>query len=93
MLSKPKKDNELCRRKNHVCRNFTATIRTLDDEYTKTAEKLRALAFKKYDCIHFTSCTEGSNKIALSFWHSEADILAWHANTQHKAAQIRGKRR
>ena len=72
---------------------FTATIRTLDDEYTKTAEKLRALAFEKYRCIHFTSCTEGSHEIALSYWHSEADILAWHADPQHKAAQIRGKQR
>lgn len=72
---------------------FTATVLKLDEEYTVTAERLRTLAFEQYNCIDFTSCTEGSREIAISYWHSEADIQAWHADPEHKAAQRLGKQR
>lgn len=70
---------------------FTATIKSLDDEYFKTAQQLRDLALQKYACIEFNAYTEGDKEIAISIWKSEHDILAWRNDAFHKKAQQVGK--
>ncbi|PCJ43623.1 MAG: antibiotic biosynthesis monooxygenase [SAR86 cluster bacterium] len=72
---------------------FTATMNTIDAEYSSTAEKMRALAFTKYGCKDFTSCTEGNNEIAISYWKSKDQIRAWKNDPEHKAAQELGAKK
>ena len=47
---------------------FTANINKLDAEYFETASFLRDLAINQYNCIKFTSCAEGEQEIAISYW-------------------------
>ena len=70
---------------------FTATIKSLDDEYFKTAEQLRNLALQQYACVEFNAYTEGNKEIAISIWKSQKDILAWRNDALHKKAQQMGK--
>jgi heme-degrading monooxygenase HmoA len=69
---------------------FTATLHQLDEEYFTTAEKMRELAFSKYNCKDFKSYTEGDKEIAISYWENKEDILAWKNDPGHKAAQELG---
>jgi heme-degrading monooxygenase HmoA len=70
---------------------FRATIRRLDDEYSKVAARMRELALSEFECLEFHSVTEGRNEVALSYWKSEESIRAWKAHPEHIAAQVRGK--
>lgn len=70
---------------------FRAKIRLLDDEYSKTAARLRELALKEFGCIEFSALTEGSEEIALSYWPSEESIKLWKAHPEHLAAQKLGR--
>jgi heme-degrading monooxygenase HmoA len=70
---------------------FKATIKELDDEYLTTATKLRDLAFSKYGCKDFTSCAEGNEEIAISYWETREQILAWKNDPVHKSAQEIGQ--
>ena len=70
---------------------FRATMLKVDDEYFQTAARLRDLAKAKYGCIEFTSCSEGDDEIAISYWHSEAQIQHWKNDPVHKAAQQKGR--
>jgi heme-degrading monooxygenase HmoA len=70
---------------------FRATVRSLDDEYSKVAARLRELALNEFECLEFHSVTEGRNEVALSYWESEENIRAWKAHPEHIAAQARGK--
>jgi len=70
---------------------FKATLINPDANYTATAERLRNLALEKYGCKEFTATTEGTQEIAISYWDSEADILAWKNDPQHQAAQTQGR--
>ena len=72
---------------------FRAEIASLDEAYTATAEKLRELALTRYGCREFCSYMEGSREIAISYWDSEADIVAWKNDLEHLAAQNRGRAR
>ena len=70
---------------------FRATIKELDAQYSKMAERMRELAIKEYGCTEFTACTEGYNEIAISYWPSLEHIKAWHQNPEHKIAQELGR--
>ncbi|MBM5812826.1 MAG: antibiotic biosynthesis monooxygenase [Gammaproteobacteria bacterium] len=72
---------------------FRATIRDLDDEYRRTAQRLRELALGRYGCRGFHSVTEGRQEVSLSYWPSAASIRAWKADSEHAAAQRLGRER
>ncbi len=70
---------------------FTAEFLLLDDEYTQTAEKMRALAFDNYGCVDFLSVTDGDKEITISYWNNMDDILAWKQDKEHLKAQQAGR--
>jgi heme-degrading monooxygenase HmoA len=70
---------------------FTAKIKQLDDEYSRMAQQLRDLAMAEYGCIEFTSVTQGSEEITISYWENEDQIRHWKKDTQHRIAQERGR--
>lgn len=72
---------------------FTAEIAHLDEQYTRTASRMRELAFSEYGCSGFTSTTEGDREIAISYWPDLASIAAWRADPSHREAQALGKSR
>jgi heme-degrading monooxygenase HmoA len=69
---------------------FKATVAELDDEYFRTAERLKDRAFKKYGCLDFVSVTEGDEEIAISYWETEQHIRDWKNDPQHRLAQSMG---
>ena len=71
---------------------FKASLRQQDEEYIKTASRLRELA-KSYGCIDFISTTENNLEIAISYWGSEEQIKNWKMDPEHIAAQELGKSR
>ena len=72
---------------------FRAKTKRLDDEYFKTAKRMRELAMSEYGCVEFTSVTEGSEEIAISYWENLEQIKRWKQNSKHLAAQKLGKER
>ena len=46
---------------------FRAKASNLDEEYSLMAERMRDLAIIEYGCIEFSTCTEGSAEMALSY--------------------------
>jgi heme-degrading monooxygenase HmoA len=70
---------------------FTAKLKQLDEYYYETASKLKEAAFDQYNCIKFTSCTEGDLEISTSYWYSLEDIKNWKQHTEHLQAQAKGK--
>ena len=66
---------------------FKARIADFDEEYFRTAAKLKELAFSKYGCVHFVSAIEGKQEIAISHWHSEQQIRDWKNDPLHLRAQ------
>ncbi len=70
---------------------FRAHIQQLDTDYQRIAAQLRELALSQYHCIEFIAISEGEQEIALSYWHSEADIQAWKAQSDHLLAQQLGR--
>ncbi|MCL2918013.1 antibiotic biosynthesis monooxygenase family protein [Shewanella litorisediminis] len=72
---------------------FKATVSKRDNQYSAMAAELRQLAFEKYGCRDFIAVTEGAQEIAISYWDSEADILAWKQDALHRVAQQTGAKR
>jgi len=70
---------------------FRAEVAQLDDEYGLMAAKMRDLALSEYGCTEFVCVTEGSHEIAISYWDSEAQIVAWKQNPEHILAQELGR--
>ena len=70
---------------------FNAEVASLDDEYIAMAQRLRELAMSRYNCSDFYSMSEGGRELAISYWHSEADIAAWKSDKLHQSAQRQGK--
>lgn len=70
---------------------FKATIAEFDDEYFRTAERLKELAFSKFDCQDFVSVTEGDKEIAISYWETLQHIRDWKNDPEHRLAQARGR--
>ncbi len=69
---------------------FRAEIRELDDDYAAMAAQMRALAISEYGCLEFTSATEGSQEIAISYWQSQEQIKLWKQDAKHLIAQELG---
>jgi heme-degrading monooxygenase HmoA len=72
---------------------FRAQTRQMDAQYATAAARLRELALGQFGCIEFVAVTEGTQEIALSYWRSEADILAWKVHAEHELAQQMGRER
>ena len=72
---------------------FKAKERQLDSEYSKMAQRMRKLAFTKYNCKEFVSANENGLEIAISYWESLEDIQRWKADRQHLVAQELGQNR
>ncbi len=69
---------------------FRATIAQFDDDYFRTALKLKELAMNKYGCLDFISVTDGNQEIAISYWENEQQIRDWKKDPVHKLAQQAG---
>ncbi|MDH3355128.1 MAG: antibiotic biosynthesis monooxygenase [Chromatiales bacterium] len=65
----------------------------LGEDYFTMAARMRELATTKYSCIDFSSVTEGEQEISISYWESEAQIVAWKADAEHQKAQALGQSR
>ena len=72
---------------------FRAKVRSLDDEYSAMANRMRKLALEEFGCIEFCAVTEGNEEVALSYWPSEEHIKAWRVHPEHVEAQRLGKER
>ena len=72
---------------------FRAQVRQLDDDYGRTAQRMRELALTQFGCLAFHAVTEGSEEVALSYWPDPASIAAWRAHPEHLEAQRLGRER
>lgn len=70
---------------------FSAKVKQLDADYSRMAEQLRDLALAEYGCLEFTSVTQGSKEIAISYWESETQIRDWKNDELHRTAQELGR--
>ena len=70
---------------------FRAEIDKLGSRYSDMASKMRDLATNKYGCIEFTSVTEGSHEIAISYWRDLEQIKKWKQDSEHLVAQELGR--
>ncbi|MGB5326237.1 MAG: antibiotic biosynthesis monooxygenase [Pseudomonadales bacterium] len=70
---------------------FKAEVNEIDEAYSAMASRMRELAINEYGCTEFTSCMEGNNEIAISYWPSKEAIKAWKNNSEHQQAQALGK--
>ncbi|MCB1772493.1 MAG: antibiotic biosynthesis monooxygenase [Gammaproteobacteria bacterium] len=72
---------------------FRATLGEPDEDYRRTAERLRELALGRYGCLDFSSCTEDGQEIAVSYWPDLASIHAWRDDPEHRQAKALGMAR
>ncbi len=70
---------------------FKAEINELDKAYYEMAMQLRELAINKYGCVDFTSATEGTKEIAISYWQNQEQIKQWKQEAKHMVAQEFGR--
>ena len=70
---------------------FSAKVKQPDDNYSRMAEQLRDLALAEYGCLEFTSVTQGSEEIAISYWENESQIHDWKNDELHRTAQELGR--
>ncbi len=70
---------------------FRARLKQSDPEFLILAQEMRELAFERYNCLDFTSVCEGQEEIALSYWHTEEDIVRWKEDVKHRVAQRYGQ--
>ena len=70
---------------------FTSIVTTQDKEYFSMLERMRKLAFSKYDCLDIVSMIDGDKEITISYWRDMKSILKWKKNVEHKDAQEKGK--
>lgn len=72
---------------------FRARVRVLDEDYARSASRMRELALGEFGCLEFVAVTEGRDEVALSYWPDEASIRAWKAHPEHLLAQRHGRER
>jgi heme-degrading monooxygenase HmoA len=72
---------------------FRAQVRQFDDEYSRTAARMRDLAIRQFGCLEFHAVTEGDQEVALSYWPDEQSIRAWRNHPEHVLAQQWGRER
>jgi heme-degrading monooxygenase HmoA len=62
-----------------------------DADYAATAERMVTLAAQQPGFLGIESARESGLGITVSYWSTEAAILAWKANLEHREAQRRGR--
>jgi len=72
---------------------FRARVRQFDEDYSRTAERMRELAIGCFGCLEFHAVTEGQHEVALSYWPDEESIRAWRNHPEHVLAQHAGRDR
>ena len=72
---------------------FRAKVRSLDEEYDRTAARMRTLAIEQFGCLEFQAVAEDGHEVALSYWPSEDAIRAWKSHPEHVLAQKSGRER
>jgi len=72
---------------------FRARVRQFDEDYSRTAERMRELAIGCFGCLEFHAVTEGQHEVALSYWPDEESIRAWRNHPEHVRAQQAGRDR
>jgi heme-degrading monooxygenase HmoA len=70
---------------------FRAEVAVFDDEYAEVAARMRDIAIREFGCREFTSCMEGSQEVAISYWDNEDQIKLWKQNAEHLVAQGKGR--
>ncbi|MFT4614740.1 MAG: heme-degrading monooxygenase HmoA [Bacteroidia bacterium] len=70
---------------------FRATVANMDDDYIVTAQRMRELALSRFGCVEFVSAHEGDQELAISYWESEEEIIAWRQHPEHLEAQAKGR--
>lgn len=68
-----------------------ATVGELDQQYAEAIERMKKLAFEEYGCLEFFAMTDGSRRVAISYWKSEAQIREWKKNVEHLKTQNRAR--
>lgn len=73
---------------------FTSQRQGEDDGYGAMADRMQELAAQQpgYLGVESARGAEGLG-ITVSYWASEADILAWRRNAEHTLARERGRSR
>jgi heme-degrading monooxygenase HmoA len=72
---------------------FRAVPGAQDEQYKKTVDRMRELAFTQYGCLDFVAVTEGEQEVAISYWENEEAIKAWKNDAEHTLAQGNGQRK
>ncbi len=70
---------------------FRAEVNMVDKKYSEMALQLRELAVNEYGCLEFTSVTEGTQEIAISYWKNKKQIEQWKNDAIHQVAQKLGR--
>lgn len=70
-----------------------ATVGQLDQQYADAIERMKKLAFEEYGCVEFFALMDGEQRIAISYWESEAQIREWKKNDEHLQTQSRAKKK
>ncbi|OUS28609.1 antibiotic biosynthesis monooxygenase [Gammaproteobacteria bacterium 45_16_T64] len=70
-----------------------ATVGSLDQEYAETLEQMKRLAFEEYGCLEFNAMMDGPKRMAISYWETEEQIVAWKKNTEHQKTQAKAKQK
>lgn len=70
---------------------FRAEFAAPDDEYETMAIRMRDLAMQDYGCTDFTAHTQGNHELAISYWDTQEQILAWKHDPLHQEAQRKGR--
>lgn len=68
-----------------------ASVGTLDEDYRETIQRMKELAFDRYGCIEFVALMDGDQRIAISYWESEAQIARWKMDAEHLLAQRKAR--
>jgi heme-degrading monooxygenase HmoA len=71
---------------------FTSTRTAIDEGYGGVAERMVELASQQpgFLGVESTRGVDGLG-ITVSYWASEEAIRAWHANAEHRIAQLTGR--
>ncbi len=72
---------------------FRARIRALDEDYFRTADRMRELARRDCGCLGFQASTAEGMETAISYWPDAAAIAAWRDHPEHARARQTGRER
>ena len=73
---------------------FTSRRTAVDDGYGAMADRMVELASRQPGFLGVESARGADGLgITVSYWASEADIVAWKANSEHRIAQTTGNKK